>query len=156
MELQHIPDTTRNTEAMVDRRIETWDVPVQADDDANLRRKKLRGYVKRFRGKGLPPIYIEEAKEVTGQDGVFRKGVNTGWTWGVSVWPDSPSGTSPDEMVWPKFDAGTDIFIVFFEPKTAVSQELDDVQARFRQDHLLPAFHKIFLVDASDVILREV
>jgi len=157
LSLYHLLDLNRSPDNAVQRLSTSMDVPLADGDPPDTVRKKQRAYFAKYADKGLPAIYIAEANEVTGgPDGEFRAGANIGWIWGTSHWAESPSSGDVEEIQWAQTQATAHQFVVFFDAKTVDSGELDDIQARFRRPDLRPAWHKIFIVDSSDTILREI
>ncbi len=155
--LYHLLDLNRSPDNAVQRLSTSMDVPLADGDDPDTIRKKQRNYFAKYADKSLPEIYIAEANEVTGgPDGEFRPGTNIGWIWGTSHWAESPSSGSVEEIQWATVAATVHHFVVFFDAKTVDAGELDEIQTRFRRPDLRPGWNKIFIVDASDNILREI
>jgi len=155
--LYNLLDLNRSPDNAVQRLSTSMDVPLADGDDPDTVLKKQRAYFAKYSNKILPVIYIDEANEVTGgPDGEFRSGSIEGWIWGTSHWVESPSSGDIEEIQWSTVAAIAQHFFIFFDAKTADAGELDEIQTRFRRDDLRSAFHKMFIVDASDNILREI
>jgi len=142
-QLYHIIDITRMPLRVTEWWLDLLRIGYDEDDTLTTKKAKLRFFANKYANKGLAEIYIDVAREVSGVDGSFRLPSGDAWTWG-SARPAHWSGSIDSRhMVW-------------FEPGTSDSDELDAIQALFQSKEMRPAFYKMYLVDSGDTILREI
>lgn len=128
-------------------------IPIIASDTLAVKKYKIRKFNTNARAKATADIYLDYAENIVGVRGVIYNGVDLGsFIHGVSSWPD-PSNPDTDDWVW---NSELTKFKIYIDVKTVITEELDAIQDLYRQDHLLPAFYQIYLIDSSFNILRTI
>ncbi|MFW9871943.1 MAG: hypothetical protein ACFFG0_02500 [Candidatus Thorarchaeota archaeon] len=128
-------------------------IEIYSTDSLAIKKYKIRKYNTNAKAKATLDLYLDYAENIVGTRGEIYNGYYYGaFIQDESSWPDTSNPTSED-WVWAGFE---DRFYIYIDVKTTDSGELDEIQDLYQQDHLLPAFYQVYLIDSSFNILRTI
>jgi len=128
-------------------------IPIIATDTLSIKKYKIRKFNTNARAKATEDLYLDYAENIVGIRGEIYNGLEFGsFIHDISIWPD-PLSPDDDDWVW---TTALTKFEIYIDVKTIVDAELDQLQLLYRQDHLLPAFYQVYLIDSSYNILRTI
>ena len=140
------------TARIVQRFMDLRQIPYTANDTLAEKKFKIRKHVSRYADKGLDDIYLDAAEDISsGGRGALYTGIAMYWRWEHSRWYGTTD--ADDYTRWP---SDNPLYDIFFDVKTLVGTELDQIVALLREGSMLPAFYQMYLVDSSFNVLRTV
>ena len=152
-QLYWMNDITRTNIRAIELTMRALGIKIDPMDTLRTRKYNVRKFNASFRDKALDTLYLDYAEALVGTRGNIYSGYTLGtFVWNTSIWPVAGE---PDEtnFIW-----ATEVsrFQIYIDVKTTDDTLLDEIVVMYRQDHLLPAFYQIYLVDSSFNILRTV
>lgn len=154
IQLKWLVDPNYMTTRVVEMALKALDVDYSAVDTLAIKKNLLRKFLTSFEDKSLDTLYLDYAEDIVGTRGTIYSAwdINS-WRWDYSRWHDPDDDPEIDDIKW---TGETRSYFIFIDVKTTDSSLLDDIVDVYRLDYLLPAFHKIFLIDSDFNVLRTV
>lgn len=151
-ELYWLVQIDKMSEKIVQIYIDLLKIPYASTDDLKTKKLRLRTFVSKQADKALEDIYLDIGEGIVGIRGNLYLEDNLVWRWDSGRWY---GGTDRLQQFlrWPSSNPK---FVVYFDCKTLDSTELDQIQELLRDDNILPAFYKMYLVDDNFNILRTI